>query len=140
MKKQVLTLIGVLSLLLAAGSAFGQTIRVKADIPFNFVVNKATLPAGEYEVSSMGSVEGRSLLVRSEDGQAKTIVLANSASLLQPSTGTKLMFKKYGDSYFLSQIWVEGENSGHQIPVSRRESEMARDYTAQQVVIMAELR
>jgi len=55
MKRQMLTLVGVLGMLLAAGSASAQTIKVKADVPFNFIINKATLPAGEYTLMSVGT-------------------------------------------------------------------------------------
>ena len=47
MKKQLLALVG-LGLLLATASASAQTVLLKANIPFNFIVNKAELPAGEY--------------------------------------------------------------------------------------------
>ena len=47
MKKQLFALVG-LGLLLATASASAQIVRLKANIPFNFVLNKAELPAGEY--------------------------------------------------------------------------------------------
>ena len=45
MKRKMLTLVGTLSLFLAAVSAHAQTIKVKGTIPFDFIVNRATLPA-----------------------------------------------------------------------------------------------
>ena len=45
MKKQARTLLAVLSLLLAAGSASAQTIHVKANIPFNSIVGQKALMA-----------------------------------------------------------------------------------------------
>ena len=54
MKKQLLALVG-LGLLLATVSASAQTVPLKANIPFNFIVNKAELPAGEYTLKSLGS-------------------------------------------------------------------------------------
>ncbi len=77
MKRQMLTLVGVLGMLLAAGSASAQTIKVKADVPFNFIINKATLPAGEYTLMSVGSESGRTLSIRSADKQNQALVLAN---------------------------------------------------------------
>jgi hypothetical protein len=53
MKKQVITLIGVLSLVLVTGSAFAQTVSIRGKIPFDFMVGKTTLPSGTYEIRSL---------------------------------------------------------------------------------------
>ena len=50
MKKQLFALLG-LGLLLATASAFAQTVALKANIPFSFIVTGKTLPAGEYTIS-----------------------------------------------------------------------------------------
>ena len=139
MKKHALTLIGVLSLLLAAGSAFAQTIDVKGDVPFNFIVNKATVPAGQYELKSL-SGDGKTLTLRGPDGKPVGIFSSIRAESLQASDKTKLVFKRYGDRYFLSQIWLAGARSGHELPMSSREKEMAMNSTPESVVVMAELR
>ncbi len=140
MKRQMLTLVGVLGMLLAAGSASAQTIKVKADVPFNFIINKATLPAGEYTLMSVGSESGRTLSIRSADKQNQALVLANHVESRTACDKTKLIFNRYGDRYFLSQVWVAGNDSGHQLPRSSRETEVAMDYTPQQVVVLADLR
>ena len=139
MKTHALTLIGVLSLLLAAGSAFAQTIDVKGDVPFNFIVNKATLPAGQYELKSL-SGDGKTLTLRGPDGKPVGIFSSIRAENLKASDKTKLVFKRYGDRYFLSQIWLAGARSGHELPMSSREKEMAMNSTPESVVVMAELR
>ena len=54
MKNQLFALIG-LGLLLATASAYAQTGVVKANIPFNFIVNKADLPAGAYTLQNLGA-------------------------------------------------------------------------------------
>ena len=53
MKNQLFALIG-LGLLLATASAYAQTGVVKANVPFNFIVNKTQLPAGEYRIQPVG--------------------------------------------------------------------------------------
>ena len=140
MKRQVLTLVGVLSLLLAAGSAFAQTIKVRADVPFKFIINKETLPAGQYTIESFGSLDGRTLSIRSADMNAKAMVRANSVQSRQAAEETKLVFQRYGDRYFLSQIWVAGRKLGHQLPKSARETELARDSRPQETIIAALLK
>ena len=138
MKKQVFALLG-LSLMLATVSAYGQTVRVKANIPFNFSVTGATLPAGAYTIQSLTS-DGMVLSVRDSDMKAQGMVLATRCESLNDAKQTKLVFHRYGDRYFLTQIWVAGRNSGHRIPKSPRETEVAKDYTMQEVVLVAALR
>jgi hypothetical protein len=141
MKKQALTLIGVLSLLLAAGSALaqnhGQTVR--ANIPFDFVVNKQVLPPGQYDITRYGSL-GQVLLIHGNDRDTNLLVTANAAQSLNAADKTKLVFKRYGDRYFLSQVWVEGSRAGRQLPKSAHESEVAMDFSSENVIVMASLR
>jgi hypothetical protein len=138
MKKSVLTLVSVLSLLLAAGSAFAQTHSVKADVPFDFTVNHAKMPAGTYTISSVGL--GGTLAIRSADNKVVRLVNANYAESNMPSDRTKLVFRCYGTRYFLSQIWTEGDNRGRQLPKAAAESEIARDFTPHNVILAASLR
>jgi hypothetical protein len=140
-KKHAFTLIGVLSLLVAAGSAFAQiqAQTVHAKIPFKFVVNKQSLPAGDYEISRYGT-NGDLILVRSQQEKLSILTMASGVEALKPSEKTKLIFKRYGDRYFLSQVWVEGNNAGRQLPKSPHESEVALDFHSQDVVVLASLR
>ena len=137
MKKQLFA-VAILGLLMTTVSAYAQTIRMNADVPFNFIVDRATLPAGEYTIASAGL--GDALLIRDADGQVKKVALPNHCESLRPAGQTKLVFRKYGDRYFLSQVWIEGNTLGHEFPKSSRETEVARDFTMQEVVLTASLR
>jgi hypothetical protein len=140
MKKQLFALLG-LGLLLATASAYAQTINLKADVPFNFVVTGGTLPSGEYTLRSIERID-RAVVI-SGAGEKPSIFLATpclSLKAMQASQQAKLVFSRYGDQYFLSEIWMAGNTVGHQLPKSRREVEIAKNETAQQVVILAELR
>jgi hypothetical protein len=134
MKKQLFALLG-LGLLFATASAYAQTVALKANVPFNFIVSGNTLPAGEYTIQSL-SPNTRALVIRGADNSAN-IVTANSCESLRPSEKTKLVFHRYGDRYFLSQIWTAGNSSGSELPPSRREAEVAMDFPLQQVVLIA---
>ena len=140
MKRQVLTLVTVLSLLLLAGSAVAQTIHVRGDIPFNFIVGKHAFVAGQYEISSVGSGDSKTLLIRSVDGRENLFAQTNSTKSLQRADKTKLIFHRYGDRYFLAQVWVEGAAYGHQMQKSSRETEMASSYTKDSVIVLAQVR
>lgn len=138
MKKQLFALLG-LGLLLATASAFAQTVALKANIPFNFIVTGKTLLAGEYTIQPV-DVQGRVLSIRDSDLQSKSMVISNRCESQNASARTKLVFHRYGDRYFLSQIWRAGHNSGLELPKSTREVEVAMDFTMQEVVLMAALR
>ena len=138
MKKELLALVG-LGLLLATASASAQTVPLKANIPFNFIVNKAELPAGEYTLKSLGSSD-TVMLIQSADGQMAKMVLPIACKTSKTPTASKLVFHRYGSEYFLAQIWRAGYEQGKELPRSSRETEVARDYPVQNVVLAATLR
>lgn len=121
--------------LLVTTAASAQTIRVKANIPFAFIVNHATLPAGDYSVESV-DLDSKVLAIGEVNGK-KSLVMSNSCEKLETSKQTSLVFHRYGNRYFLNRIWVQGNNAGHEIPTSPREKEVARDFSMQEVVLMA---
>jgi hypothetical protein len=140
MKKQVLALVGVLSLFLAAGSAFAQTDHdVRASVPFNFVVGKTTMPSGNYQIVRIG-MSSENIAVRALGTKSATIVLTGREQVNHPSDRTKLVFHRYGDRYFLSQIWVEGSDRMRTLPKSNLEKEIALDWTPNNVVLFASAR
>jgi len=140
MKKQVLALVGLLSLLLAAGSAFAQTDHeVRANVPFDFVVGKTTLPSGNYQIVRL-SMASENVTIRSTNAKAAMIAYAGPQEVRQPSNRTKLVFHRYGDRYFLSQIWVEGSNHMRTLPKSNLEKEIALDWSPNNVVLYASAR
>ena len=136
MKKQLFVLLGLG--LLVGMSAYAQTLNLKADVPFNFIISGATLPAGEYTIKGLGA--GSAIAVRGPNPKASLFVLSHRCSSTGAAKQSKLVFHRYGDRYFLAQLWVAGRDSGRQLPKSPREMEVARDYTLQDVVLYAALR
>ena len=45
----------------------------------------------------------------------------------QTQEETKLVFHKYGDQYFLSQIWTPGGSTGRELLMPRLERELAKN-------------
>jgi hypothetical protein len=143
MKRQAFSLVSLLTLLLVAGSAFAQTVHVRGNIPFNFAVGNKTLPAGTYDIRTISSGDSKTLRLQSRDGNTSMMVNSNAAESLAPANETKLVFNQYGNQYFLSQIWVNGETRGRQLLKSSREKEvgreLAQDRTRGRVDIVASL-
>jgi len=81
MKKQLVKLtkfgfLSVIALVTAVGSAQGQSLayKLRADIPFDFVVANQKLPAGKYSIGRAIQNSGDSvLLIRSLDGRVHAI-------------------------------------------------------------------
>jgi hypothetical protein len=142
MKKQLLSVLGMLGLLMITAPAFAQSMNVLANVPFSFSIDKSTLPAGEYQIRAVDTPGGHVLAIRNREAKIGRMFLTNSvyhSASGAYSENPKLVFKRYGDQYFLSQIWLEGNNTGRELPTSVRERELARGSTPAQVVVSAGL-
>ena len=130
MKKQNLRIFLMFGLLaiLAVSSAYAQSSYERTtNIPFSFTIGDKTFPAGEYRVARLNPQSSQAVLaIKSIDGQMSKITL--TAMDLQRSGVTgkaKLVFNRYGDQYFLSEVWLRANDGGHAIPLSRAEREFA---------------
>jgi hypothetical protein len=138
MKKLALSLIGALGMLLLSGSAFAQAIHVRMDIPFDFTVNNKTLSAGQYEVLSAAQANNPNLLeIRHLGGSIETYVSASDVQSSDLPSSTKLVFRHYGNMYFLSQMWTAGTRAGREFPKARAETEQAKNGAGQQITLAA---
>jgi len=120
------------ALLAAASSAMGQTRvgDVTVDVPFAFNVAGQALPAGHYIVAPMGDN------IRIFNSQTTGLYVPTHSALRTISDGTKLVFHRYGDSYFLSAVWVTGNTTGRELFRSRAERELATRNAEMQLAIV----
>ena len=93
------TLLAIASLA-ACGSAIAQGSNIKANIPFDFTVGNTWMPAGEYTISSPLQ---HIVQLRSADN-AKTAEIVSTQGYNESRSGSKLVFDKYGDQYFLRHV------------------------------------
>jgi len=121
-----------LFVLLAVAPALGRNSsshKIQADIPFEFIVGNTTLPAGTYTFTKPTSTPGV-LLIRSLDGHESLVVMTRDVQEgLTPPDETKLVFNRYGDQYFLAQVWTIGTVSGREFLESSTESEVAKNFS-----------
>jgi hypothetical protein len=121
MRTTSLAALGTLALLVAA-SAFGQQ-RLTADIPFEFTLANKVMPAGHYDITSTATL----VLVRSYASGAAAFSAANRTE--EGSGGNaegRLVFNKYGDKYFLDEVWAEpGTGSSASLLECRNERSIA---------------
>ncbi len=78
-----------------------QTIDLKANIPFDFQMGTAVMPAGAYSVHYAAHV----LTLRSETGKPKgAMVLARTSAYRVADPGPSLIFNRYGNHFFLAKV------------------------------------
>ncbi len=118
MKRTMMKLTAALALAVTFGiaTANAQTnSNLRADVPFNFSVGKTAIPAGDCGVVIASKVAR----ISCADGQAGIV----GQEARQDATGTaKLVFHKYGDQYFLAEVWTE--SNGLILTESPAEKEM----------------
>jgi hypothetical protein len=121
---KVLAMSGLL-VLLVGGMIYAQAEpRIIANIPFAFIAANKTLPAGEYTIDRPNSNEPDTLLIRSADKHIAFFLNAENVEARQTPNRTELVFNEIGDQYFLSQVWMAGEDTGREIPKPRAEREL----------------
>jgi len=109
------------AVLAAIGLATGQTSPgdVVVDVPFAFNVAGQQLPAGHYIVTSKDG------FIRIFTTNKPGVFVPTHAAIRGASEQSKLVFHRYGDTYFLSCVWVKGNTTGKQLYPSRAEREVA---------------
>ena len=129
MKKHLLSIVSVLSVyvILTAVPASAQVTRqMTVTIPFDFTVEKTTLPAGTYVVYATGSSQSDGWLMRDAEGRAGTFVMTHAVRSRDLSGKARLEFRRYGGHYFLGRVWVAESDTGRELAQSRLEREYAR--------------
>ena len=102
-----------------------------ADIPFAFVVAKTTLPPGHYIINSLN--ENLGIHDRQNQG---LFVAAHSAQRPAQENSSKLVFHRYGDTYFLSEVWVRGNSIGRALFPSRAERELNESGKEREIAVL----
>jgi hypothetical protein len=79
-----------------------------ATVPFAFGVANVNLPAGTYTVSILPPYN--MIQVQSADRRKVATITAIRSQKSANSTQAKLVFHRFGNEYFLAQVWEHGSN------------------------------
>jgi hypothetical protein len=128
MKKQSFLIAGLLVLSSMAATQVARAQEPLAvNIPFAFVAGNVTLPAGEYRVQKWDGDSAVLLIYCPEPNVSASVrVITNAAQANELQSQSKLVFNRYGNRYFLSQVWTAGSVRGRQLLKSPGEKEMAQ--------------
>ena len=100
-----------------------------AQVPFEFIVGDKTLASGEYQLRTVTSA-GEALLIKNADAGDAAIRLTSPIGYDHTKTYARLVFHRYDNRYFLSQVWMSGESVGRQLRKSAQERAIDRELAA----------
>jgi hypothetical protein len=128
MKSKLLSVCAALLLLAVVGAvpAIGQSsIKLEANIPFDFVIGGKTLPAGEYTIDTAAANLPAVLIFKNVQAHASALAMTNPVETKTGKGANKLVFHRYGTQYFLSSVWVANDRVGRALSTSKLEREMS---------------
>src|ERR1700687_1413843 len=139
MKKQAYTILVIAALLATVfTSAQAQSDRlIAANVPFNFMIKDRALPAGEYVFALVQVGGSDAIKIQSVDGQITAFVPTRSAKAKASQAEPKLVFNRYGDQYFLSQMYGLEDSTTQQLPKPGSEDRLAKSKTERSNVSVA---
>ena len=143
MKRQTLTTLAVIIFLtlVSAAKTSAQSVnqQLVADIPFSFTVANETLPAGTYKVTVINpSSDQKVIRISSVEGNRSAMVRMMPI-VGSEGSGSRLVFRRYGDHHFLAQAWTSGDVYGMESRKSKTERSIGKDLASngQQIETLA---
>ena len=110
-----------------AAKAQSLEYRLSANIPFDFSVAGKKLPAGKYWINRAQQGNGDMVVqISSTDGHSNITRLTIPVVARNAMSKGSLVFHRYGDEYFLSEIWPAGGLTGRELRKTRAERELER--------------
>lgn len=116
----------VVTLVALSGMAAAQMhsdSRIVTQVPFEFVVGNRIVPAGECVVQ-IATMDGNTLSIRSTGTKVNLFASTSRAEGKQDAPQYAMVFKRYGDSYFLSGIRLQGSKVQYRLNESKGEAEL----------------
>ena len=102
-----------------AGTLQAQSHEVRANVPFDFAVGSKTLPAGHY---TFFTEPNDTVVIRNVDYQVT--ILSRTEEDSSVGHGSRLVFDRYGDHYFLREISCPSIELNVEIPPSKLEKQV----------------
>lgn len=126
-----LTIMAALALAFAASAQAQTALNYKTfAVPFSFKVGNKVLPAGEYKITADNQI----IRVQKTDGKENTVTLTQRTRGTNNENHAKLTFRRYGDQYYLSQVWLP-DSLGRELKRPRREvTDVAQNFSIVEIV------
>jgi hypothetical protein len=131
MKKKIFSALatGCLLALMMAVPARAQMpgTRIHVNIPFDFIVRGKTLPAGNYEIRRISDAPDGLIIRNVNENRDQVIFETEAVETVDIPNRDEIVFRRYGDSYFLSEVLTGGEETGRELAPSRSERRLIRE-------------
>ena len=99
--------------------------RIRVNIPFDFSIAGTKLPAGKYSIGrALQNSDDTVLSILDGRGHTKETRVSTAVQSFSAKDQPTLIFHRYGNDYFLYQVWAAGETTGRQFPKSSAEREI----------------
>jgi len=122
------------AILFLAGAAQAQSGALKATMPFSFYAGDQLLPAGEYQITAIGNGVVK---LSNRDAHKSVVFFTTGVKRVTANPiSPRLVFHRYDDDYFLSEMWWVGQDGSKPMP-SKREAELAKTTAPDQAVSLA---
>ena len=125
---------------LIATAQLSSNEKIEAEVPFKFTVGDKTLPAGEVTLK-LTDRKGWVLAISNPEAKLSMYAFAAPAQAKKAATASALIFRKYGNRYFLASTRIGGSRDVYEFRPSRLENEMrAQNVPRTEEVLVASLR
>jgi hypothetical protein len=108
---------------MVASAQLGNSDKIVARVPFQFVVANKPVPAGQWTIQA-ATADDRTVMIRNGDAKLSLYANISEAESSTAATAPALVFHKYGDRYFLSGLKIEGTRTMYRLPESKAEMEL----------------
>jgi hypothetical protein len=128
LKNKILSIVAALTLIVSVSLVgfAGLSGTVSANIPFDFTVGNKEFKAGKYSVERLfASNTSDALVIRSADNSEAASFNVNRVSG-KGNPQARLVFRRYGNQYFLGQIFDGQGSEGFGLLKSKAERELAK--------------
>jgi hypothetical protein len=129
----IIALVTCVAFVTVAARPSHAQVLIKADVPFSFSAGYGVLPAGEYSIAPTGF--GQPMLL-SNGRRGVELMTPNTTDWREKISAPKLVFHRYGDEYFLAEIWTSADDCVRTLSVHHRERQLAKAGVSPQVAVV----
>jgi hypothetical protein len=135
MKRKIFTMLAAALICAFTGAACAQSeMHLRAAVPFQFIAEGKVLSPGVYDVKELEP----SLIVLQNMSDHSAAIAPTRESRPEKGMAGKatLVFHRYGNTYFLTQVTLENSDEARQLGISSEEKKLADARTRPQLVVV----
>ncbi|MFZ2002778.1 MAG: hypothetical protein WA239_24380 [Candidatus Sulfotelmatobacter sp.] len=100
---------------------------IRAHVDHSFIIGNTTLPPGEYTFRMMQDSDLAVMTATSENDKTSVDFIVRETTADHTPSHSELVFRKYGNTEFLSKLFEGGSKSGAEVTeTSRQEARLAK--------------